>query len=109
MNNFLQVFENEVTSLWGDVEALAIDETKAVWKTFKTAFLKLDPKTMFEQVVPTLEAVFKDVVIHDYGDALQQITMYAEVNVVPWLKDVNEHELTAIIASWQSSKLAKVI
>lgn len=108
-NNFLTVFENEVKALWGDIEQLAVDETKAIWNTFKTPFLAINPKAMFESVLPTLEACFGDVVIHDYADALQKLYMYAETNVAPWLQTVTEHEVTAIIASWQSSKLAKVL
>lgn len=109
MNNFFQVFINEVKQVWGAVEELAIDETKAIWNTFKTPFLALNPKAMLNDVLPTLKDCFGDVVIHDYADALQKLYQYAETKAAPWLETLTEHEVTAILASWQSSKLAGLI
>lgn len=111
-NNFLTVFEDEVKEIWGDIKELAVDETKAVWNTFKTTFLAIKPEEMLNDVIPTLEKVFGDIVIHDYANALQKVYEYAELEEakgVLWLKTLTEHEVTAIMASWQASKLAKVI
>lgn len=107
-NNFLKVFEDEVKTIWGDVEELAVDETKAIWNNFKGAFLALTPKIMLEDIVPTFETVFGDLVIHDYADALQKLYMYAEQKAVPWLENLGEHVITAALAAWQASKLAKL-
>lgn len=108
-NNFLQVFEQEVEVVWGDITSLDVDETKAIWNTFKTPFLAINPKQMMTDAVPMFETVFGDVVIHDYGDALQQVIEYGETKIIPWVQTVGEHVLTAMIASWQASKIAKVI
>lgn len=108
-NNFLQVFEHEVQEVWGDIEELAVDETKAVWNSVKGTFLAIKPKQWLDDAVPMFENVFGDVVIHDYADALQQVVMYAEVKLIPWVKDTSEHVLIAMISSWQASKLSKVV
>lgn len=108
-NNFLQVFEDEIKTVWGDIESLAVDETKAVWNTFKGAFLAISPTQALNDLIPMFEHLFGDVVVHDYGDALVTIENYAEVKVIPWVKDANEHVLIAALAAWQVSKLSKVV